>query len=112
LQSIFSEAGWPIFLLLALSIAGLAIIIERSLSLQTKRICPPDLSAQVLQMVRKGQDIPSNLDKLQASSPLGQILAQLVRKNICLMPNSDSVSKTLVAMLHITCNVTCLRWRP
>ncbi len=80
MQSIFSEAGWPIFLLLALSIAGLAIIIERSLSLQTRRICPPELSAQVLQMVRAGQDLPTNLDKLQATSPLGQILAQLVRK--------------------------------
>ncbi len=80
LQSIFSEAGWPIFLLLALSIAGLAIIIERSLSLQTRRICPPELSTQVLQMVRAGQDLPANLEKLQTLSPLGQILAQVVRK--------------------------------
>jgi len=80
LQSIFSEAGWPIFLLLALSIAGLAIIIERSLSLQTRHICPVELSAQVLQMVQAGQDTPANLDKLQSNSPLGQILAELVRK--------------------------------
>lgn len=80
MQSIFSEAGWPIFLLLALSVAGLAIIIERFLSLQAARIIPADLSAQVLQMVRAGQDSPGNLEKLQARSPLGQILAQLVRK--------------------------------
>ncbi len=80
MQSIFSEAGWPIFLLLALSVAGLAIIIERFLSLQTKRIVPPDLNTQVLNMVRTGLDQPSNIEKLQASSPLGQILAQLVRK--------------------------------
>ena len=80
MQSIFSEAGWPIFLLLVLSIAGLAIIIERSLSLQSQRICPPELSNQALQMVRAGLDLPANLDKLQSSSPLGQILAQLIRK--------------------------------
>jgi biopolymer transport protein ExbB len=80
LQSFVTDAGWPIWPLLALSVAGLAIIIERFLSLQTRRIAPPELSAQVLQMVRVGAASPEALDKLQASSPLGQILAQLVRK--------------------------------
>jgi biopolymer transport protein ExbB len=80
LQSFVTDAGWPIWPLLALSVAGLAIIIERFLSLQTRRIAPPELSAQVLQMVRAGAASPEALDKLQASSPLGQILAQLVRK--------------------------------
>lgn len=80
MQSFVTDAGWPIWPLLALSVAGLAIIIERFLSLQTRRIAPPELSAQVLQMVRAGAASPESLDKLQASSPLGQILAQLVRK--------------------------------
>lgn len=80
MQSIFSEAGWPIFLLLALSVVGLAIMIERFLSLRPARLCPVDLTNQVLQMVRTSQDNPGNLDKLQSSSPLGQILAQVVRK--------------------------------
>lgn len=80
MQSIFSEAGWPIFLLLALSVVGLAIVIERFLSLQPARLCPVDLTNQVLQMVRTSQDNPGNLDKLQSSSPLGQLLAQVVRK--------------------------------
>ncbi len=80
MQSFVTDAGWPIWPLLALSVAGLAIIIERFLSLQTRRIAPPELSAQVLQMVRAGAASPEALDKLQASSPLGQILAQLVRK--------------------------------
>lgn len=80
MQSFVTDAGWPIWPLLALSVAGLAIIIERFLSLQTRRIAPPELSAQVLQMVRVGAASPEALDKLQASSPLGQILAQLVRK--------------------------------
>ncbi len=80
MQSIVSDAGWPIWPLFALSVAGMAIIIERFLSLQTKRIAPPELSAQVLQMVRAGLDQPQAIDKLQSSSPLGQILAQVLRK--------------------------------
>ena len=80
MQSIVSDAGWPIWPLFALSVAGLAIIIERFLSLQTKRIVPPELCAQVLQMVRDGRDQPPAIDKLRSSSPLGQILAQLLRK--------------------------------
>lgn len=80
MQSIVSDAGWPIWPLFALSVAGLAIIIERFLSLQTKRVAPPELCTQVLQMVRAGQDQPQAIDKLQSSCPLGQILAQVLRK--------------------------------
>ena len=76
--SIVSQAGWPIWPLLALSVAALAIIFERLLSLQTKRIIPPELTAQVLQLVRAQADDAQALDKLKVSSPLGRILAQLL----------------------------------
>jgi biopolymer transport protein ExbB len=76
LQSIVIQAGWPIWLLIALSVVGLAIVIERSLSLSTRRIIPHDLPAQVIQMVRAQADTPDAIDKLRASSPLGQILAE------------------------------------
>lgn len=76
MQSIVIQAGWPIWLLIALSVVGLAIVIERSLSLSTTRIIPHDLPAQVIQMVRAQADTPDAIDKLRASSPLGQILAE------------------------------------
>ena len=78
LLSIVSQAGWPIWPLLALSVAGLAIIIERFLSLQPARIAPPDLTRQVIQLARAQADDEQALEKLSASSPLGQILAQLL----------------------------------
>lgn len=76
MQSIVIQAGWPIWFLIALSIVGLAIMIERSLSLSATRIAPVDLPAQVIQMVRAQADTPEAIDKLRASSPLGQILAE------------------------------------
>ena len=78
LLSIVSQAGWPIWPLLALSVAALAIIIERLLSLQTRRIVPPELATQVLQLVRAQADDAQALAKLKTSSPLGRILAQLL----------------------------------
>lgn len=53
-------------------------MIERALSLTTHRIIPKDLPAQVIQMVRAKADTPEAIDKLRASSPLGQILAALL----------------------------------
>ena len=78
LLSIVSQAGWPIWPLLALSVAALAIIIERLLSLQTSRIVPPELTTQVLQLVRAQADDAQAIAKLKTSSPLGRILAQLL----------------------------------
>lgn len=78
LLSIVSQAGWPIWPLFALSVAALAIIIERLLSLQTRRIAPPELTTQVLQLVRAQADDAQALTKLKTSSPLGRILAQLL----------------------------------
>jgi biopolymer transport protein ExbB len=78
LHSIVIQAGWPIWLLILVSIAGLAIVIERSLSLQSRRIAPPELTNQVMQMVRAQADQPEAIEKLRKSSPLGQILAELL----------------------------------
>ena len=80
MQSIVFDAGWPIWLLLVLSVTALALIIERALSLRTQRICPAELTAQVLQMVRAGQDTPAAIEKLDASCAQGRILATLLRK--------------------------------
>lgn len=78
MQSIVIQAGWPIWLLIALSIVGLAIVIERTLSLTATRIVPSDLPSQVIQMVRAKADTSDAIEKLRSSSPLGQILAELL----------------------------------
>lgn len=71
-------AGWPIWLLVATSVLGLAIIIERFLSLRRALVLPARLPAQVAELVRKGSDTPETLDRLASSSPLGQILAEVL----------------------------------
>lgn len=79
---IIHEAGWPIWLLIATSVLGLALIIERFLSLRTKLILPPRLAAQVLELIRQRNDTPDAITKLAASSPLGRILAEaLLNRN-------------------------------
>ncbi|MCX7221940.1 MAG: MotA/TolQ/ExbB proton channel family protein, partial [Burkholderiales bacterium] len=78
MHSIVIQAGWPIWLLILVSIAGLAIVIERSLSLQRLRIAPPELTNQVLQMVRANADQPEAIEKLRKSSALGQVLAEIL----------------------------------
>lgn len=63
---------WP---LLLCSIISLAIIAERFWSLQTKRIAPKNLLAQVWQWQKSGHLDAKRLQQLRKSSPLGRILA-------------------------------------
>jgi len=79
LQSIIAEAGWPIWPLIVTSVVGLAIIIERFLSLRSTLVAPNDLGAQVSQALRSNQTTPEFIEKLSSSSPLGQILADMLR---------------------------------
>lgn len=63
---------WP---LLACSILAMAIIAERFWSLQTKRITPPNLVAQVWQWARTGSITAERIQELRLGSPLGRLLA-------------------------------------
>lgn len=80
LLSIFREAGWPIWPLLATSVLGLALIVERLLSLRRSLILPRGLADQVLEMQRNGQDTPEALARLERNSPLGRVLAEVLRQ--------------------------------
>lgn len=77
--SIFQEAGWPIWPLLATSVLGLALIVERLLALRRGLILPRGLAEQVMEMQRKGQDTPDALNRLERNSPLGRVLAEVLR---------------------------------
>ncbi|MDM9559103.1 MotA/TolQ/ExbB proton channel family protein [Bordetella petrii] len=77
--SIIREAGWPIWPLLATSVLGLALIVERLLSLRRSLVAPRGLAEQVMEMQRNGQDSPEALARLERNSPLGRILAEVLR---------------------------------
>jgi biopolymer transport protein ExbB len=63
---------WPILLC---SVISLAIIAERFWSLQTNKICPKNLVAQVWDWNRKGQLDTKRIQALKNGSQLGRILA-------------------------------------
>lgn len=79
---IIHAAGWPIWLLIATSVLGLALIIERFLSLRTRHVLPPRLPGQVLDLLRQKNDNPDAVLRLAGNSPLGRVLAEvLVNRN-------------------------------
>ncbi|MFY3135046.1 MotA/TolQ/ExbB proton channel family protein [Achromobacter xylosoxidans] len=77
--SILREAGWPIWPLLATSVLGLALIFERFLSLRRSQVMPRGLNEQVAEMLRNRQDSPEALNRLERNSPLGRVLAEVMR---------------------------------
>ena len=79
LLSILREAGWPIWPLLATSVLGLALIFERFLSLRRSQVMPRGLNEQVAEMLRNRQDSPESLSRLERNSPLGRVLAEVMR---------------------------------
>lgn len=75
---IIHDAGWPIWLLVATSVLGLALIIERFLSLRKKLILPANLLAQVIEVLKHKNQTPETVNKLAASSPLGRVLSEVI----------------------------------
>jgi biopolymer transport protein ExbB len=61
------------------SILALALIIERAIALQRKKIVPATLLTDVIGIWKKRQITPDVLNKLEANSPLGRVLAAGLR---------------------------------
>ena len=62
--------------LLLLTVAGLAIVVERFWSLRRDRVMPPGLGDEVRTWVARGNALePSHIESLRATSPLGALLA-------------------------------------
>ncbi|MGE4368076.1 MAG: MotA/TolQ/ExbB proton channel family protein [Burkholderiaceae bacterium] len=76
--AIINAAGWPIWLLIVTSVLGLAIVIERFLSLRAEKVFPKRLPGQVLDLLRQKNDNPDAVIRLGGSSPLGRILAEVL----------------------------------
>ena len=73
--AIIQAAGWPIWPLIISSIIGLALIIERFLSLRPQLVMPATLVDEVLMVSQNGVPAADVLEKLATSSTLGGVLA-------------------------------------
>lgn len=72
---LIKAGGWVMVPIILCSIAALAIIGERFWSLQKKYVSPPELVPQVQQWLQHDELDQARVDLVQASSPLGRILA-------------------------------------
>lgn len=75
---IIHVAGWPIWLLVATSVLGLALIIERFLALRAGVVCPKRLPGQALELLRQGNTNIEALTRLSDQAPLGHVLAEVL----------------------------------
>jgi len=79
LLSLIQAAGWPVWFLIIASIAAVALIIERSLSLKRTKVLPPGLLEEVIGLRRTQPMTPELLNRLAVNSPLGRVLASGLR---------------------------------
>ncbi len=77
--SIIQAAGWPIWPLIVCSIVGLALVIERTVSLRRSRIAPDKLLDEVVALTRTSLPASDVVAKLGNSSSLGHVLAAGLR---------------------------------
>jgi biopolymer transport protein ExbB len=79
LFSIIQAAGWPIWPLIVCSILGLALVIERFLSLKTAKVAPPQLLDEVLKASSTALPAPEVIAQLEKNSAMGEVLASGLR---------------------------------
>ena len=80
--SLIQAAGWPVWFLIVASVATVALIVERSLSLRRKRVLPPRLLDEVLTMHRSRQITSEMIQRLETSSPIGRVFASGLRQEL------------------------------
>ncbi len=73
--SLVEAAGWPIWPLIACSIAALAIVFERLATLRTARVVPATLLDEAIAVSSGALPSADTIDKLERNSPLGMVLA-------------------------------------
>ncbi len=78
---IINDAGWPIYPLLLASIISVALIIERIIALRKSKVLPPQLLPEVLALYQAKQVTSEVIDKVEANSPLGRVLAAGLRND-------------------------------
>jgi biopolymer transport protein ExbB len=79
LISIIQAAGWPIWPLILCSVAALALVIEKFVSLRRQVVAPPTLLEEVISVTRTSLPSADVVNKLAESSVLGRVLAAGLR---------------------------------
>ena len=69
------SGGWMMGPIILASVIAAAICVERFWTLQSSRVLPKNLLAQVWTLVKKNEIDPQKLRDIRAGSPLGQIFA-------------------------------------
>ncbi len=77
--SIIRAAGWPIWPLILASMAALALVVERFISLQPARVMPPKLLEEVMQASQSSESSPEVVNQLEHSCAYGGVLAAGLR---------------------------------
>ncbi|RFC31550.1 MAG: biopolymer transport protein ExbB [Candidatus Nitrotoga sp. MKT] len=72
---IVEAAGWPIWFLIIASLIAVGIILERLVTLRSKKIAPAELFNEVVQELKQRGVSDAMLSRLEAESPLGRIFA-------------------------------------
>jgi len=72
---IVRAGGWLMLPIIGCSIIAAGIVLERLWTLQPKRVLPVNLARQVRDWASNDKLDPEHLQRLHASSPLGQMLA-------------------------------------
>jgi len=75
LLELVKAGGWLMVPILLCSVVAMGIIAERFWTLQSRRIAPRNLAANVWQWAREGELDGARLRQLRDASPLGRILA-------------------------------------
>ncbi len=91
---IIIAAGWPIWPLIATSVFGVAIILERFWSLRESYVIPRNLMEDVKKLVGGGSIKRDAVEALRANSPLGEIMAVAIEnQNSSLEIIKDSIEE-------------------
>lgn len=98
--SIIQAAGWPIWFLLLCSIIGLALIIERGLSLRSSKILNPAIRDYAFELAKAEHINPDQLQRLRQDSALGQIYANLLELHNEPDPIRRQAAEEAGAMVH------------
>ncbi len=80
--SLIQAAGWPIWFLIVASIAAVALIVERFISLRRSVVLPPRLLDDVLSLHKVEQITPDLIQKLESTAPIGRIFATGLRQEL------------------------------
>ncbi len=95
--AMIQAAGWPVWFLLAASLVGLTLIVERVLYLRTARILPPKLLGEAIAVARAGRVDEDVIRELEQDSPLGRVLAAGMR---ALATSGETLNGTKYSMMR------------